>query len=596
MLTNSRKERWKNDGIRTGIVRCIGLLLATVSLIVLGLDLGGLRLLLAPFASMQTISSWTALVFLLLSGHLLTTLSSGSSQKPSLVGMVLLAGSAVIILQNLAHPELDLHHSLSLKQGSGTPKMPSLALGGTLLLASLVVLFGRRLVTRQPHLYDLLLLAGALGPAISVFVYVFQRADPQFASTRFDSDFVVAVGLVLYFVAASLMFRESAISRLLVYTTHGGRQFRRLVLPVILLPLVSGWFMYQAVLNNVLEPPAGIALFAGIFCLSMLVILTWNARRENYWFRELNAEHEAKLEAQFQLSLALDAAGAIIVFDAEGHIKSVNRGASRIFGWSSQQMLAMQMADIVPAKATGSSSLASDQFCLEPGNPRPNDAPQKMLGLSRDGLEIPLLVTISEHRVGDEVLYGAVMIRIDDLANQMYQLTREMNIDSLTGIENRHSFDLTLGKTQAHGLRQNQSIALLILDIDYFKRVNDTHGHAAGDAVLAEFANRCSACLRFSDRMFRYGGEEFVILADDAGKEQAHRLAERIRANIQATPITYKGESIQITCSIGIALVDRDQVDFARCLQQADQALYRAKETGRNRTVVHQNAQLVKSA
>jgi two-component system cell cycle response regulator len=132
-----------------------------------------------------------------------------------------------------------------------------------------------------------------------------------------------------------------------------------------------------------------------------------------------------------------------------------------------------------------------------------------------------------------------------------------------------------------------------MLDVDHFKRVNDTWGHVAGDVVLRELANRVEAQIRASDVAARYGGEEFVVLLPNTDEMSAEKLAERIRLAISASPFELpNGEQVVVTVSIGIAGVgpDRDDVDLKNLgdslIARADVALYRAKSAGRNRVQV----------
>jgi len=161
----------------------------------------------------------------------------------------------------------------------------------------------------------------------------------------------------------------------------------------------------------------------------------------------------------------------------------------------------------------------------------------------------------------------------------------EMNAltDALTGLPNRRYIVERMEQECAAAERSDRRLSLLMLDIDHFKRINDTHGHAAGDAVLVEIARRIEQTKRLSDVAARFGGEEFVILAVDTPLDAANRLAERLRAAIAATPIEANGLRLDVTVSIGVAekAVDCNNLDIL--LKAADGALYRAKAGGRNR-------------
>jgi len=157
--------------------------------------------------------------------------------------------------------------------------------------------------------------------------------------------------------------------------------------------------------------------------------------------------------------------------------------------------------------------------------------------------------------------------------------------DYLTRVRNRRAFDSRMARTELRGHRRHAEISLLILDIDHFKRVNDSLGHGAGDAVLKEFVYRVELCLRISDVIYRYGGEEFVILADNLDDAGAQALAERICERIRERPVAVSGVSVPLTCSIGISTPGEEEHDLYACLKRADEAVYAAKEQGRDRVV-----------
>jgi diguanylate cyclase (GGDEF)-like protein len=124
---------------------------------------------------------------------------------------------------------------------------------------------------------------------------------------------------------------------------------------------------------------------------------------------------------------------------------------------------------------------------------------------------------------------------------------------------------------------------LLALDLDHFKRVNDTWGHAAGDAVLCHLVQLAQGLIRSSDLLGRTGGEEFSVLLPDTSPEAVLAMAERLRVRVAATPAVFEGRHIPISLSIGASLIDAQDADADAVLARADQALYAAKEGGRNR-------------
>ena len=158
--------------------------------------------------------------------------------------------------------------------------------------------------------------------------------------------------------------------------------------------------------------------------------------------------------------------------------------------------------------------------------------------------------------------------------------------DELTGLYNRRYFERHLGVMLGKAQAQERDMALMILDIDFFKAVNDTHGHDAGDAVLREFAGRLKRNIRGVDLACRFGGEEFVVLMPDTDPEQAEAVAERVRQAMAERPFEIGlARPLSITISIGVALNESLADTPESLLKRADVALYRAKRGGRNRVI-----------
>ena len=168
------------------------------------------------------------------------------------------------------------------------------------------------------------------------------------------------------------------------------------------------------------------------------------------------------------------------------------------------------------------------------------------------------------------------------------QQSMEMAVtDPLTGLFNRRYMERHLGTLVEKSVGRGKSLSVLIIDIDYFKSVNDRYGHEAGDDVLREFADRMRTCVRGIDLACRYGGEEFVVVMSETDLSVATAVAERIRRKIAGDPFpVQRGErSIEVTISIGIAACTSPNEDATAILKRADEALYRAKRDGRNRVV-----------
>jgi diguanylate cyclase (GGDEF)-like protein len=198
-------------------------------------------------------------------------------------------------------------------------------------------------------------------------------------------------------------------------------------------------------------------------------------------------------------------------------------------------------------------------------------------------------IEVDTHPVRGNGEYGRIWLFTDVTAELLMaaELRRLAASDPLTGIPNRRHFEERSAQIIAAREATGHSVAVLMVDVDHFKKINDSHGHPAGDEVLKVVAKRCREALRERDLFARFGGEEFVALLAAPAVEDASAVAERMRQAVAATPIDVGDARINVTVSIGAALGEAlpgsDQPLLAELIARADEALYRAKAGGRNR-------------
>jgi len=165
------------------------------------------------------------------------------------------------------------------------------------------------------------------------------------------------------------------------------------------------------------------------------------------------------------------------------------------------------------------------------------------------------------------------------------KIEAQATLDSLTQLPNRRGFDLLAAQALQEAWRDLTPLCAMLLDLDHFKRLNDTYGHMAGDQVLRGFARDLQGCLRQSDIVCRWGGEEFIVLLKNTDSKAALGIAEKIRLLTEQQRYPYEGQPLQLTVSIGLTSLQA-QDTLHSLLSRADHAMYRAKHTGRNRTCV----------
>ncbi|WP_413043735.1 diguanylate cyclase [Pseudomonas sp. YJ42] len=170
-------------------------------------------------------------------------------------------------------------------------------------------------------------------------------------------------------------------------------------------------------------------------------------------------------------------------------------------------------------------------------------------------------------------------------ANQ--ELQRLSSTDRLTGLFNRGHWEEMLRQDYARHRRYDRNAALVMFDIDHFKRINDSYGHQAGDAVIQRAAELIRQSMRDADIAGRYGGEEFVVLLPDTDSEGAVTFAERLRQSIEAHEVIHEGRSIHFTVSLGIADLSQPTSGYAQLIERADSAMYMSKSAGRNQVSLY---------
>ena len=190
---------------------------------------------------------------------------------------------------------------------------------------------------------------------------------------------------------------------------------------------------------------------------------------------------------------------------------------------------------------------------------------------------IPLTLVFGGICISLVISLGRAWDEIHDLAMR----------DTLTGLNNRTHFMPAAQRELDLARRHSQPLALLVLDVDHFKNINDTMGHLGGDEVLVQVAKRCAQALRTTDLLARWGGEEFIMLLPNTQLGQARQLAERVRESLQATPVVVRGRTIVVTASLGAAgVLPGHATSLEQLIRRADDALYLAKSTGRNKVSI----------
>jgi diguanylate cyclase (GGDEF)-like protein/PAS domain S-box-containing protein len=301
----------------------------------------------------------------------------------------------------------------------------------------------------------------------------------------------------------------------------------------------------------------------------------------------------AKMLLKYELEIStsrfrsvVDAAyDAIITIDQQHNVTLFNRAAEDLFGYTQEEMIGQPLLQLLPERFRAQHDGYVQQFARSPVKSRQMKERSRIFGLHRDGTLVPVEIAISKINVNGVIEFTAVIRDIADRIHLMDLLQKQAATDELTGLPNRRAFT----DVAENLFRKSDNISLFILDIDRFKHVNDTWGHDVGDEVLKALAEAGRGNSRRMDVFARLGGEEFVAALPDANLEQAKAIAEKLRVTIELQNFEFQwkdGRAIPFTVSIGVATRHESEEPVGEVLKRADEALYVAKESGRNRVSV----------
>ncbi len=286
-------------------------------------------------------------------------------------------------------------------------------------------------------------------------------------------------------------------------------------------------------------------------------------------------------EEQFR-SIQESALDAIITMDADGVITSWNPQAETIFGWTHEETVGRSLAEtLIPSQHREAHGRGIRQF-IQTGEARVLNTRTEVAALHRTGREFPVELAVVPLYRGDTVSFCAFVRDISERKKAEETIRHLAYHDVLTGLPNRVLFEERLRIGLAQARRRREKVAVMFLDIDRFKLVNDTVGHTGGDQLLQEVARELSETIREGDTVARVGGDEFTFLLPGIERaEDATVAAERILRRVRQ-PRTVAGQEFRMTTSIGITVFPRDGNNAEVLMRNADTAMYRAKERGRD--------------
>ncbi|MCR9141899.1 MAG: sensor domain-containing diguanylate cyclase [bacterium] len=275
----------------------------------------------------------------------------------------------------------------------------------------------------------------------------------------------------------------------------------------------------------------------------------------------------------------------VCLLNADGEIVHANASCSELFGYEREELIGRSFLCVVKADRRDTMRHLHDEVI------RGNQVhPFETTLVRSDGREIWTQISSNRLQFNDQFYRVMSVVDVTERKRLEESLQVLATTDPLTGVANRRHF-LELARHEVlRGRRQERLPAVLMVDLDFFKRINDTCGHATGDRVLMEFSLCCEHGIRDSDIFGRLGGEEFAILLPELDEKAAAETAERLRKNVAALPVPAAGGEVYFSASFGVARAMPGETSIEAALHRADVALYRAKHGGRNRVEVYSDS------
>jgi len=272
---------------------------------------------------------------------------------------------------------------------------------------------------------------------------------------------------------------------------------------------------------------------------------------------------------------------AFIISDEAGRIVMVNAQTEKLFGYTREELLGQTVEMLVPERARSAHAAYRESYRDSPVV-RDMGARGDLQAVRRDGTEFPVDISLGPLRTGNGLLVISAVRDISERKEFESRILHQATHDALTGLPNRGLFSELVARAMTRATRSEKLLAVLFLDLDGFKNINDTLGHEAGDELLKEVASRLLGVLRQDDVVGRQGGDEFTLLLQGVSVVQdVMQIAEKMLTAV-AVPFHLGSQQMHVTASIGITVFPFDDTDVGSLLRNADTAMYQAKEDGKN--------------
>ena len=296
----------------------------------------------------------------------------------------------------------------------------------------------------------------------------------------------------------------------------------------------------------------------------------------------IKASEEARKREQRLANVLGAVRDAIITIDQKGIVQSINDAGERIFGYPKTHVMGQNIKMLMPKQYADHHDNYLDRY-VKTGEAEIINASMEFEGQHANGAVFPIELTVTEIREGTQRLFTGVIRDITERKKAMEKIHHLAHHDALTNLPNRNLYIERVERAIYRAERSNKPLALMFVDLDKFKPINDELGHEAGDAVLKAVAERMLSCVRQSDTVARFGGDEFVAILENLDcADSAAVVAKKVIAKLTDSIEVPGGEHATVGASIGISIFPNDGATMDELARAADEAMYAVKEEGRN--------------
>ena len=306
----------------------------------------------------------------------------------------------------------------------------------------------------------------------------------------------------------------------------------------------------------------------------------------------IRASKDARRREQRLAGVLATVEDSIITIDQRGVMQTANPATERIFGYAKPELIGQSINMLMPTEYADHHDEHIEEH-IKTGVTNAVGLTREMIGKRKNGEDFPIEVSVAELREGTKRLYTGVIRDITERKKARAKIEHLAHHDALTGLPNRNLYIERVERAISRAQRSSKPLALLFVDLDKFKPINDDLGHEAGDLVLKAVAGRMTECVRATDTVARFGGDEFVAVLESLDHwESAAVVAKKIIIKLTAPVDVTDGVTATVGASIGISIFPEDGKTMDELARAADEAMYAVKESGRNNFKFHSELNL----